>query len=233
MKGFVQSYQMHTHDVAASHRIMKCLTPDKIPALTGLARSYAICDRWFSSVPGPTLPNRSFIHSATSIGRVDMSPIWLDEAETIYERLGKSGVSAKIYYHDWTMAMTFKSLLHSQNKFFGLFDDFERACGKNTLPSYCLIEPRYYDSDHGDNVFEADLGQNRDAVPLSLAMESERVAALGKLGSEQLLEGLVGELGLLQADDVGLAFIQPGQQSRHALLDRVHVPGSDAHRSER
>src|SRR3954451_4887985 len=75
MKGFVQSYQTHTHNLAASHRIMKCLTPDKIPALTGLAKNYAICDRWFSSVPGPTLPNRSFIHSATSIGRVDMSPI--------------------------------------------------------------------------------------------------------------------------------------------------------------
>src|SRR5207244_11134345 len=48
MKGFVQSYQMHTHDVAASHRIMKCLTPDKVLALSGLARSYAICTRWFS-----------------------------------------------------------------------------------------------------------------------------------------------------------------------------------------
>ena len=103
---------------------MKCFSPDKIPALSGLAWQYAICDRWFSSVPGPTLPNRSFIHSATSIGRVDMSPIWLGEAETIYERLAKSGVSAKIYYHDWSMAMTFKSLLQGQNKFFGLFDDF-------------------------------------------------------------------------------------------------------------
>jgi phospholipase C len=76
MKGFVESYQTHTHNAAKSRRIMKCFSPDKVPVLTTLAKQYAICDRWFSSVPGPTLPNRSYIHSATSIGRVDMSPIY-------------------------------------------------------------------------------------------------------------------------------------------------------------
>jgi phospholipase C len=155
MQGFVRSYETHTHDTAKAHRIMKCFSPDKIPAITTLAKQYAVCDRWFSSVPGPTLPNRSFIHSATSIGRVDMSPLWLDEAETIYERLDNNGASGKIYYHDWTISMTFKRLLKNQNKYFGLFEDFQRACKLNTLPSYCLIEPRYNDSDEGDNIFEA------------------------------------------------------------------------------
>jgi phospholipase C len=155
MQGFVRSYEAHTHDTGKSHRIMQCFAPEKIPALTGLARQYAVCDRWFSSVPGPTLPNRSFIHSATSMGRVDMSPLWLDEAETIYERLGASGVAAKIYYHDWTMSMTFKRLLKNQNQYFGLFEDFQRACKNNSLPGYCLIEPRYYDSDQGGSAFEA------------------------------------------------------------------------------
>ena len=155
MKGFVESYHTHTHDVAKSRRIMKCFSPDKIPVLTTLAKQYAICDRWFSSVPGPTLPNRAYIHSATSIGRVDMSPIWKDAAETIYERLDKSGLTAKIYYHDWTMAMTFQRLINAQGKYFGLYDDFERACKLGTLPAYSLIEPRYYDTDSGASVFEA------------------------------------------------------------------------------
>jgi phospholipase C len=155
MRGFVRAYEAHTHDTAKSGRIMKCFLPDKIPMLTTLAKQYAVCDHWFSSVPGPTLPNRSFIHSATSIGRVDMLPLWLAEAETIYERLNNNGATAKIYYQDWSMAMTFQRLLNQQNKYFGLFDDFKRACSQNTLPSYCLIEPRYYDSDQGDNLFEA------------------------------------------------------------------------------
>src|ERR1039457_4636405 len=69
MMGFVRSFQDHTHDIAKSHRIMNCFSPEKTPFLTTPARQYANCDRWFSSVPGPTLPNRSFMHAATSIGR--------------------------------------------------------------------------------------------------------------------------------------------------------------------
>ncbi len=155
MKGFVVSYEKHTHDVGKSARIMNCFSPDKVPVLSTLARQYAVCDRWFSSVPGPTLPNRSYMHSATSIGRVDMSPIWRDESTTIYELLDKFGVSAKIYYHDWSVAMTFKMLADGQSKWFGLFDDFNRACSKNTLPAYSFIEPRYNAQDAGSQVFEA------------------------------------------------------------------------------
>ena len=156
MQGFVKAYELHTHDRNKSHRIMKCFDHSRIPFLTTLAKEYAICDRWFSSVPGPTLPNRSFAHAATSIGRVDMNPIWRDESTTIYELLDKFGVSSKIYYHDWSVALTFKNFANSQGKWFGTNDDFERACQKGTLPAYSFIEPRYNDSDQGEEgVFEA------------------------------------------------------------------------------
>ncbi|MGI8743114.1 MAG: alkaline phosphatase family protein [Bryobacteraceae bacterium] len=156
MQGFVKAYEQHTHDRNKSHRIMKCFDHSKLPFLTTLAKEYAVCDRWFSSVPGPTLPNRSYAHAATSIGRVDMNPIWRDETTTIYELLDKFGVSARIYYHDWSIALTFKQFANSQGKWFGIYDDFERACKKGTLPAYSFIEPRYNDSDQGENgVFEA------------------------------------------------------------------------------
>ena len=35
-----------------------------------------MCDNWFSSVPGPTNPNRAFAHFGTSFGRVDNGPVW-------------------------------------------------------------------------------------------------------------------------------------------------------------
>lgn len=155
MQGFVKAYELHTHDLQKSHRIMKCFDPVRIPALVTLAQQYAVCDRWFSSVPGPTLPNRSYMHAATSIGRVDMNPLWRDVTTTIYERLDKFGATGKIYYHDWSVAMTFKAFANKQSKWFGVYDDFERACKKGTLPSYCLIEPRYNDTESGDSVFEA------------------------------------------------------------------------------
>ncbi len=156
MQGFVKAYELHTHDRKKSHRIMKCFDHSKIPALTTLAKEYAICDRWFSSVPGPTLPNRSFAHAATSIGRVDMNPLWRDEGTTIYELLDKFGIGARIYFSDWSVALTFKNFANNQGKWFGEFDDFERACKKGTLPPYSFIEPRYNDSDQGEQgVFEA------------------------------------------------------------------------------
>lgn len=148
MTGFVKAYaQMGGSNPTLAHRIMKCFSPGptppcRIPVLVSLAEQYAVCDRWFSSVPGPTLPNRSYAHAATSMGRLDMSPIWFEESKTIYELLADSKVSSKIYFHDMTVAMTFKNFLKNQS-FFGTFNDFLDACDNGKLPAYSFVEPRY------------------------------------------------------------------------------------------
>jgi phospholipase C len=143
MSGFVKAYgAMPGCNVSQSHNVMKCYSAEKIPILSTLATQYAICDAWFSSVPGPTLPNRSYAHAATSMGRLDMNPVWFNEAKTIYELLAESKVSSKIYFHDATVAMTFKNFLQNQ-KFFGGFDDFLDACDNDSLPAYSFVEPRY------------------------------------------------------------------------------------------
>ncbi|MEH2560177.1 hypothetical protein V1286_007706 [Bradyrhizobium algeriense] len=46
--------------------VMKCFTPDQLPVLNALAREFVVCDRWFSSLPGPTEPNRMFMYAETS-----------------------------------------------------------------------------------------------------------------------------------------------------------------------
>jgi len=142
MSGFVLSYEGKTRNSNNAHRIMKCFKPEKIPVLTQLARQFAVCDRWFSSVPGPTFPNRAFVHGSTSIGRVDMGVDWLGMSKTIYELLAENNVDSKIFYHDSTMAMTFQGLMN-QGKYFALYDDFLSACKNNGLPAYSFIEPRY------------------------------------------------------------------------------------------
>ena len=81
----------------------------------------------------------------------------------------------------------------------------------------------------GHDVVQAHPGQDRHAVPLRLAVHRDRVAARRELLAEQLGEGGVGELRLLQAHDVGPPLVQPRQQPRHPLLDRVHVPGRHPH----
>ena len=76
--GFVSDFaQSHTKDEgdAAGNfgQIMEGFAPAKLPVLNALARSFAVCDGWHSSLPGPTFPNRLFAMGASSSG-LDHSP---------------------------------------------------------------------------------------------------------------------------------------------------------------
>ena len=51
--------------------VMGCFTPDALPVLSALATGYTVCDRWFSSAPTETMPNRAFACSGTSQGHMD------------------------------------------------------------------------------------------------------------------------------------------------------------------
>ena len=53
--------------------IMEVFTPGLLPVLSGLARGFAVCDHWYSSVPTETFPNRAFLCAATSQGHMDDS----------------------------------------------------------------------------------------------------------------------------------------------------------------
>ena len=143
--GLVKSYQSHTQQLTAAHKIMKCMGEAVIPVLSTLAKQYAVCDRWFSSVPGPSFPNRSFAHAATSIGSVDNSVIgYWAIPQTIYELLDENGITARIYCSDSTMAFTFRGL-QQKPTFFEKFDRFLESCKKGHLPAYAFLEPRYSD----------------------------------------------------------------------------------------
>lgn len=147
MSGFVRSYEQQA-GIGDSAAVMRCFKPEKLPALSTLAREYAICDQWFSSVPGPTLPNRAFAHFGTSFGRLDMSPDYFRAQPSIYQRLKKAGQRGKIYYYArWSGTQGMSFLLADQRDFFGTFVDFKRACKKNELPEYCFVEPAYSDND--------------------------------------------------------------------------------------
>ena len=148
-QGFIWDYQQQGSNTPQhAQNIVKCFTPDKLPVLTTLAREFAVCDRWFASVPGPTWPNRLFIHAATSAGQIDNN---LHEGgyniDTIYDRLEEANISWRIYFHDFPQSL---ALDHLQGDFilkkrFKLFDDFLDDARTGNLPAYAFIEPRYTD----------------------------------------------------------------------------------------
>jgi phospholipase C len=149
MDGFIKSYFQQQENATHSQKVLYYFTPEKLPVMTQLARKYAVFNRWFSSLPGPTLPNRAFAHFGTSFGKTDMSVNYLNEPIlSIYQRLDAAGKRAKIYYNDQTIAMAF--LLQAQPQLFGTFDQFLADCKSGDLPEYSFIEPRY--ADNGDTV---------------------------------------------------------------------------------
>jgi phospholipase C len=152
MQGFVKSYFNQQFNVAHSHLIMNYFPQQMLPVLTGLATEFAVFNRWFSSIPGPTLCNRAFAHYGTSFGQVSMDIFyWNKQYLSIYERLVAAGNKAKLYYYDAaSSSLEVVNLLQNQPALFGSFQDFIRDCDRNLLPDYCFIEPNYTDHDAPD-----------------------------------------------------------------------------------
>jgi len=158
MQGFVKSYFNQRRDAAHSQMIMYYFPKEKLPVLSTLALEFAVFNRWFASIPGPTICNRAFAHYGTSFGRVDLNPIYPPETiKSIYSRLiGASPKrTAKVYYYDTTSStMEVANLLQNQPELFGTYSQFLKDCDKGNLPSYSFVEPNYSDheTDSGEEV---------------------------------------------------------------------------------
>lgn len=153
--GFVTDYS-HV-DPDHPDDIMKCFSPEQLPVLTTLAREFALCDYWFSSMPGPTWPNRFFVHAASS-GGLDHSPTRLDIASsilfngykfdngTIYDRLDDEGLGWTVYKgDDFPQVLAISGM--SVRLLEGCFKNFEEFSEDLNKPeyatSYAFIEPNY------------------------------------------------------------------------------------------
>jgi phospholipase C len=152
MQGFAKSYFNQEANLGHSHLIMNYFTPQMLPCLTGLATEFAVFNRWFSSIPGPTLCNRAFAHWGTSFGQVSMDVFyWNKQYLSVYERLVAAGNTTRLYYYDEaSSSLEVVNLLQNQPSLFGTFQDFLDACKNNQLPQYSFIEPNYTDHDAPD-----------------------------------------------------------------------------------
>ncbi|MCL1124103.1 alkaline phosphatase family protein [Shewanella surugensis] len=126
--------------------IMGMYTPELLPVLSTLARSYAVCDHWFCSVPTETLPNRAFVQMATSLGRLnDHDKVY--DATSIYNLLEHAQVPWAIYGYDSEPILTRQSLaaLPPQPQYgkFGDFAAFKQAANSNQLASYTFLAPEW------------------------------------------------------------------------------------------
>ncbi len=76
-------------------------TGEDLPFYYGLARTFPLADRWFSSCLGPTFPNRRFLIAGTAHGLIDDAPSDLLDyppAGTIFDLLSRHGISWANYH---------------------------------------------------------------------------------------------------------------------------------------
>lgn len=145
MSGFVYDYTLAAEgDVETGKNIMQCYNPVALPTLSGLAREFCLCDRWFASLPGPTFPNRFFVHAATSDGQVGNSFTHDYDMNTIYNNLADNGLSWRIYFEDITECFLLRRLWDSLDQFRFMFEFFDDVDSGN-LPNYSFLEPRFND----------------------------------------------------------------------------------------
>jgi phospholipase C len=141
--GFLYDYAQITHDFPAAAKVMRCHKGGNVPALTHLAQEFALCDHWFSSLPGPTWPNRFFAHAATSGGHTD-NVVRLYLMRTIFENLSAAGVSWRVYFHDFPQSLALTNQLRFVRSNYAFAAKFFDDADNGTLPAYSFIEPRYF-----------------------------------------------------------------------------------------
>jgi phospholipase C len=155
MSGFVAVHRERGADDPGS--VMLGFTPRQLPVLTTLAREFCVCDRWFSSLPGPTWANRFFAVAASS-GGLDASPSSLEvvlntaldgyrfENGTVFDLLDGACLPWRVYHGD-ELPVSFALSGMTVNRIADRFDDMEDFTGDVADPdfddAFVFIEPHY------------------------------------------------------------------------------------------
>ena len=124
--------------------IMGIFTPQALPVMSGLARGFAVCDHWFSSVPTETFPNRAFACAATSQGHMNDGCASYT-VQSIFGLLAAHNVSWKIYGGN-AQPLTrknFPDTTSAPDTHFGVFTDFKADAAAGALPAYAFLEPTW------------------------------------------------------------------------------------------
>jgi phospholipase C len=141
MGGFEANYEKRAP--GRGHKALRCFDPRMVPVLSTLALEFAVCDRWFCSVPGETWPNRDFLHAGTSFGEVDVKRrLIASNPATIFHAMDLTGHSWRLYHQGIAHTLIYPQLYLFKNRLRShqsLLDDI----ANDELPSYAFVEPDY------------------------------------------------------------------------------------------
>ena len=156
MNGFVASFDTSLrYDLKRDptdselQQVMNCFDPVQLPVLSKLANEFVLCDHWFADVPGPTMPNRAFVHAATSQGYT-YNASWKPQfnCATLYDRINKKpGASWRVYYHDQNdVLQLYPKVEKGVSNNVDFESNFLNDVANDNLPTYSFIDPAFMSS---------------------------------------------------------------------------------------
>jgi phospholipase C len=173
--GFVASYAEYLAQYQAEHGpaanadpglVMGYYNAEDLPVYDHLAREFCVCDRWFSSVPGATWPNRLYALAGRAAGdREDADPP-LYNLPTFIRFLDQRDVDWRFYSFDPAtlrlvdaeyrlgshrhFSYVDRRKLSSRERFagevFGEESSFLDDAAAGKLPAVCWIDPHFKDT---------------------------------------------------------------------------------------
>lgn len=144
-------------------QVMGYYTASELYLYDLLAGEYAICDRWFSSHPGPTWPNR-FVSltgrlapgpdGRPQIDNPDIAAFDPLEVPTIFDHLLAAGVEWRYFEHDLSMIRLFSKYTFDRERVVPAEDPvrgFYALAAAGRLPPVSYIEPNLTDIPPGND----------------------------------------------------------------------------------
>jgi phospholipase C len=116
-----------------------------LPFKAALARNYTTLDHAYSSILGPTYPNR-FFYLAAQTDRLD-NTLFPSRLPTIFDRLMAAGISTRYYYSNLPFVALWGLKYFGISRLYGQFL-FDAALGR--LPAVSFVDPRFTTDEEAD-----------------------------------------------------------------------------------
>jgi phospholipase C len=179
MGGFVSNYAKSRPQAPHVDLVMGYYSGADLPTYDHLAHEFCVCDRWFSSVPGATWPNRLYAVAGRAAGSKDPKKVPIYDLPSFARRLDAANVSWRWYTHDVaTLRFSDGQYRLGHNSNFAYFDrksilaprNFVDDAAAGTLPSVSWIDPNFYDVS-----FIGPSGSNDDHPPSDVRAGQELI----------------------------------------------------------
>ena len=138
---------------ATEDQTMAFYNQNEIPFYYDLAQKFALSDRYFQSVLGPTFPNRSYLMAATSFGHLTTAEIFPPPGGykpitgTIFDLLDAHGITWGDYFSDAPQGGSFRQFSippkAGDDPHFLPVTAFLAQANAGTLPEVSFVDPNF------------------------------------------------------------------------------------------